>query len=104
MKSGDLNRMIYTLRYNPEKICIADFMVSNITFCKLIRVWLSVYVHLELLFTWVGYSYVLMNGFGIYDGKRYSFQGNVHKLMRINRRLSLCEVNMNYRKKCKDWA
>ena len=52
----------------------------------------------------VGYSHVLMNGFGIYDGKRYGFQGNVHKLMRINRQLSLCEVNMNYRKKCKDWA
>ena len=51
MKSVDLNRMIYTLRYNPEKICIADFMVSNITFYKLIWVWLSVYVHLELLFT-----------------------------------------------------
>ena len=52
----------------------------------------------------VGYSHVLMNGFRIYDGKRYGFQGNVHKLMRINRQLILCEINMNYRKECKDWA
>ena len=49
----------------------------------------------------VGYSHVLMNGFGIYDGKRYGFQGNVHKLMRINRQLILCEINMNYRKNVK---
>ena len=41
----------------------------------------------------VGYSHVLMNGFGIYDGKRYGFQGNVHKLMRINRQLSLYSHN-----------
>ena len=48
----------------------------------------------------VGYSHVLMNGFGIYDGKRYGFQGNVHN----NRQLILCEINMNYREECKDWA
>ena len=33
----------------------------------------------------VGYSHVLMNGFRIYDGKRYGFQGNVHKLIAISR-------------------
>ena len=44
----------------------------------------------------VGYSHVLMNGFGIYDGKRYGFQGNVHKLMRINTVVSTCNILAEY--------